>query len=141
MKSAKAVVMEHSAATVGRVERDLETLKRPDVALDEAACEYLQAHPDVGYAAALEAVMQEKPTLAHEFSESFVTRKTVAQHSDLEDEDASSVAAGKQLDEIAQAWLREHPAEQHDYAKALQIAMDSHPDLAMLWKKSFNKAL
>ena len=129
----------HSAA--GRIERRIDALKRVDVQVDEQVCNFQQQHAGMSYSDALTRVLEANPELARQFNEQFGHKTKAAEHANIEDEDASSISAGKQLDQIALAWLREHPAEKDNYEKALQWAMDTHPDLAMLWKKSFLKAL
>ena len=84
---AAAIARLHSATD--RITRTLEYLKHdPGVALDEAACRYQQAHPDVSYSDALQIAMHENPQLAREYDESFGKHKAiVAQRTDIDDDE------------------------------------------------------
>ena len=141
----KSFAAEEHARVFGvtdRAERDLARLKEVDVEVDTRVAEYRERHPTLEYSDALTAVLAADEDLKQRYEQSFVTTKAkAAQMAALDDDDLSVINAGKQLDEVAQAWLREHPSEKDDFAKAFQFAMDTHPDLAMLYRKSFRNDL
>ena len=142
MKSFSAEEQSRLHVVTDRAERDIARLKEVDVEVDTRVAEHRIRHPTLEYSDALTAVLAADEDLKQRYEASFVTTKAkAAQMAALDDDDLSVIAAGRQLDDLAQAWLRDHPEEKDNYGKAFQIAMDTHPDLAMLYKKSFNKEL
>jgi len=131
MKSFAAASLSKLTSDNASIERRIERLKHdPGVALDAKACAYVLEHPSVSYSGALAVAMQEDKKLAAEFAESFGGTPDPA------NDDAGSIAAGKQLDELALAWQRDHPQSKYD--QALKAVMDGHPDLVTLWLKKYS---
>ena len=106
--------------------------------LDQEVLKYQRHNPGVAYDQALSVVMADHPDLAREYVAEFGhLSKTTVRKFGIEDaglEDSSSINAGKQIDDLVIAWLRDHP--QAKYSDGLAVILARHPDLKMLWTKT-----
>jgi hypothetical protein len=148
MKSAREIELEQLDGKFRKIERRVHEIKDeadPGAELDEQASKLMREQPAEfkEYSAAVDHVLKGNADLASRYAASFGTAKLaprqVREFGVENVDDMSSVRAGEELDKLALQYQRDHTSLQLRYEDCLARMMDAHPDLAMLYKKSFNK--
>jgi len=122
--SVRTKMMAELQSTLNESETLMRDLKNPSAGLqiDELVTEYMAAHPTSSYEQSLTAVLEANPDLAQEFAEA--TNRVFEASLDEE----KNPSAGVQVDEMAQLYLKSHPAA--SYQEALDAVLKQNPHLA-----------